>query len=586
MAESILSLCDLLCFANYYAKRLTTKSVKSMIHDFYSPSVVTAAKERLQQDLTALNLDVTLPRMPSRRDSAQRIRAEIDDIFSLLDFCDLHKLHSRLPTYVSNNPEQLPQLRLEKGDVVVMVNKIDKLQEEINNLRSENMSLRCDIGRSLAAIENRLVSHTPAATRLSINPIQQPVAHFVSADSRPVGDSGIALTAASRDMDTTVAVIDPGQPAHSVSVSAANVGVNGSDVGYTTVVNNRHARRSANVRTDSVNELDRPSDNSAVAVVSQPAQRQQQAVRGSIANRRKERVVGAADVTWNGVRAARKISAHQSVFCIYNVDRGTSCEAMEAYLTNCMQIRVLSISQARVADKWRDSTVSFRVCIPTTDKDTLLNPELLPMYVGIRAWTFKKKPPNGTGGRDGALHSQGRASGGPFRGPLMPGAAGQGIAMGGEGSSCPSGMRGTQGPPDLMDACAFPMLPTRPADGSGTGDARLSGAPVDAGMSEPAGQDAASAAPTTSTLMSGKRKAGSPADNTDRSRVRVIECTASTSTTDTAMECMSDNSDPSKLASFIVGESDLTNSGAEHLTSWSQEANALDNPGNLLRNNE
>ena len=56
-------------------------------------------------DLAALDLeDIALPRVPSRRDSAQRMRVEIDDIFGLLEFCDLNKLDMRLPLYVSNNP--------------------------------------------------------------------------------------------------------------------------------------------------------------------------------------------------------------------------------------------------------------------------------------------------------------------------------------------------------------------------------------------------------------------------------------------------------------------------------------------------
>ena len=230
-----LSLCDLLCFVRHYAKRLTTASLKNMVHDFYPLPAVTAAKERLQEDLVALNLDITLPRMPPRRDSAKRLRAEIDDIFGLLDFCDLHKLQPRMPKYVSDNLEQLPQLRMEKGDVVVMLNKIDKLQEEMNNLRSDNMSLRCDMGRSFAAIDNRLVSQSAPVTRLSINnpihqpfanvtrlstynPIQQPSANVASAESGPGGDSASAQLAVSRDMDIDTTQ-EPTRPAPSVSGS-------------------------------------------------------------------------------------------------------------------------------------------------------------------------------------------------------------------------------------------------------------------------------------------------------------------------------------------------------------------------------
>ena len=73
-----------------------------------------------------------------RRDSAQRRRVEIDDIFVLLLYVDELKMDTRLPKYVSDNPEQLPQLRLEKGDMVVISNRMDKLEIEMNHLRSEN----------------------------------------------------------------------------------------------------------------------------------------------------------------------------------------------------------------------------------------------------------------------------------------------------------------------------------------------------------------------------------------------------------------------------------------------------------------
>ena len=61
-----------------------------------------------------------------------------------------------------------------------------------------------------------------------------------------------------------------------------------------------------------------------------------------------------------------------------------------------MKVKVLSIREEEVATKWRDTTTSFRVCIPYENKEALLNQDRLPMYVGVREWTFKKKK-QGTG---------------------------------------------------------------------------------------------------------------------------------------------------------------------------------------------
>ena len=254
-----------------------------------------------------------------------------------------------------------------------------------------------------------------------------------------------------------------------------------------------------------------------------------------------------------------------------------------------MKIRVLSLSEAQVADKWRNSTVSFRVCIPTADKETLLNPDLLPMYVGVRAWTFKKKSTNGPHARGGPFHGAhgpvGRASE-ASRGHQMPSAAGRIGTMEDESSSGHSSMRGMQcgDPPDMRDGGLFPPLPTRPEDSSGPTDSHLSGGPENVGESEPAELEAVSAAvPTTATSLSCKRKAVSPADNADRSRVRVIERTASTSSADAVIEFTSDNTGCTKDASLYSAESDLRPidlrlSSKEHPVSWFQEANAVDNP--------
>ncbi len=51
-----------------------------------------------------------------------------------------------MPRYVSDNPELLPQFLVEKGDIMIISNKIEKLEEEMYSMRSEDQALRCDIG--------------------------------------------------------------------------------------------------------------------------------------------------------------------------------------------------------------------------------------------------------------------------------------------------------------------------------------------------------------------------------------------------------------------------------------------------------
>ena len=114
--------------------------------------------------------------------------------------------------------------------------------------------------------------------------------------------------------------------------------------GFTTVVNNRHARSAnVNVGSEIMNEQARPMtqaiSNAYNSVAAKPASTQQQSQiaasrpMNSNQSKKKERAVGAADVSYGGIRAAKKMSLRQSVFCINNLEKHTSCETVEAYLT-------------------------------------------------------------------------------------------------------------------------------------------------------------------------------------------------------------------------------------------------------------
>jgi hypothetical protein len=97
---------------------------------------VSIAREQLLKDVTSLNVD-KMPRLPARRNkSDNQAKLEIEDITTLLTFIDENGLWARLPRYVSRNPEQLPQLRIEKGDVTLLRNKIDNIEKQLEIFKS------------------------------------------------------------------------------------------------------------------------------------------------------------------------------------------------------------------------------------------------------------------------------------------------------------------------------------------------------------------------------------------------------------------------------------------------------------------
>lgn len=136
MADRLLLLCDLLCFVTHYIRKCPISIVKTMTSEFYKAAAVTIAKDRLVEDVAALGIE-GWPRPVNRRATENKMANELDDIFGLFQWIDEKGLYDRLPTYVSCNPEQLPLIRLEKGDITVVLNKMDRMETLIESIRMD-----------------------------------------------------------------------------------------------------------------------------------------------------------------------------------------------------------------------------------------------------------------------------------------------------------------------------------------------------------------------------------------------------------------------------------------------------------------
>ena len=102
------------------------------MYDFYSADDITRAKDRIVGDVAKLQID-GLPRISSRRDSANRSRLEIDDMFSLITVLDEHltKLIDKLPSYAATDSDRVSSSRLDEGDIHILLSKLEKMQDDI-----------------------------------------------------------------------------------------------------------------------------------------------------------------------------------------------------------------------------------------------------------------------------------------------------------------------------------------------------------------------------------------------------------------------------------------------------------------------
>ena len=108
MATESFVLCDTLCFiANKYGK-VTDKSLRSVLCDFYDAEKLSEAKLRLISDIDRLNLPDKRPHISIRRDGDGRLAKEVGDIMTLFHFVDEHKISDKLPRYVASSPDTMP----------------------------------------------------------------------------------------------------------------------------------------------------------------------------------------------------------------------------------------------------------------------------------------------------------------------------------------------------------------------------------------------------------------------------------------------------------------------------------------------
>ena len=107
-----------LCFLINKLNKDSESLVKKSLLDFYSCSTLIEAKRQLLDDIKELNLPTDdMPAIPTRREGTLQASRVTDDIFTVLKFLDNKLLLKDLPTYVTDNPDNIPSTRMYEGDL-------------------------------------------------------------------------------------------------------------------------------------------------------------------------------------------------------------------------------------------------------------------------------------------------------------------------------------------------------------------------------------------------------------------------------------------------------------------------------------
>lgn len=422
MAEVRLILSRPLCFLLSKVGKVESKCLKNTLMEFFDPVDISAAKKQLMEDIICMNLDEKVPHVPLRRDSENRIRLEADDLFSLINFIDELKKLDSLPTYVTDNPDNMPSIRLFEGDLSHIMNRLERIESRLDHRLSDMAAIIGDIrviNKGLhtakytqewrasavnttdrpAVVTGNLAMHAnqrdannkqsdgnPAITSLenTVSASSRKDCINPSSDSMPLnrlqmaGNWAVASTPA-----TKRSLMKLGAPTTSTE---SDFYQESTDDQLFTHVQSRKKRRRGKSQQEAVTRL--YSTVTATAGASQP-------------RRRGPLIVGKATTqnspTAGGVKAAKRSTdgfINKKIFCIDNVDSSCSVDDMVNYVS-AMSVQVLSCFPAKSRRRRTDidgelpDRNAFRLCINSAHCERLLNEHKWPAYVCISEWFFK-----------------------------------------------------------------------------------------------------------------------------------------------------------------------------------------------------
>ena len=367
------------------------------------------------KDIDALELTTKRSHVPVRHDGEGRITREVDDLMSLLTFLDEQKALDKLPRYVSDNPDSMPNMRLYDGDLLVLTTLLRDMSGRLNNLESALAAIcndvrklqvwpslpeparpsqhsggSCQSRRATSDINTVVVSAeqvrggsaavaygnstTSAVETETTSSGQSADRVFGTSQQQRWGDScadwATAGTSSATDYNrfaplTSVSADDDGEPFNIVSSRR----------------NKRHRQKTpqqsqqSQPQQSSVVNNDKPTKRPGTVLLGKASS-------GSVATK---------------ITAAKKIRK-KAVFCIDNVNTECTLDDMKAFVSS-LSVEVVTCYEARPRRFRRESInaaagndrKAFRLCIHAEDRHRLLNESLWPDSVTISDWFFKPR---------------------------------------------------------------------------------------------------------------------------------------------------------------------------------------------------
>jgi hypothetical protein len=368
---------DLLCFAVNKFSRIGSRPLKSVLIDFYSPDDITYAKDCLLGETESLGLE-KCPKPPRRRkDSVNRIQAEIDDILNIIATVDEAGALTRLPLFVSADPDKMPSVKLTDGDLSIILLKLDKLELDVNSVHQSltkvneaiihqneprAMSINNTVGAIRAQMEASL-SHADAGRKPTVSGVGKATAYSNQVVEMPLsthGGAGSSHCTASEmseasDIDGPYNLVQRGRKRKKIASPAL---------------------ASASPYLDKLKQTSQPPANGVG---------------------RKTIIGNSTDST---LKASKTLRVKKAVYCLNNIDNCYSVNEVRDYISS-IGVRILSCFELKPMTQQSSDSKAFRVCILAEDRSRLLDSNHWSVGVTLREWVRKPRKDLGEPGFSG-----------------------------------------------------------------------------------------------------------------------------------------------------------------------------------------
>lgn len=375
----------LLCFAIHCYRKHPLKILKSITSDYYSPELVSSAKDRLVADIEA----ISPPNWKSlvKRRGENKFKIEIDDILSAITFADENGFLDKLPRYVVENLDDIPIMRMERGEFGILISKLDKLEKSVSTLRSVSSNVgqhsnRYDPpGHVLAAVSSDQPINQNRIPPTQPKPAEALSSRFVESSARQsiveINESTDGGTDTGNSLDFTVATSRKKRRL-SARTSPNDRILSQQPTMPTTEDSNPWSRLTA-----SSNNVNRATPHTTEAIVNKKHSRKTFKFFGRSTKSNTDQ-----HSTTIKLRAAKPY-VKKTVYAIYNVDNAETAESMNEFLFQECGLRTISCFALKMPEGSESTT--YRVCIDAVDSQKFFNEYAWASGIVIRPWKFNPK---------------------------------------------------------------------------------------------------------------------------------------------------------------------------------------------------